>query len=246
MANNSPKFALNVWDFLKSLAVGALSQPVLILLTSIAAGHFDINWTEQWHLAVASIAGYLIKNYFSGKKEPPATGGGGGLSGIGSRSIAITAALIVTNVTFGQSMFKPLPLTPKPAAARAMVFNRAIIAPTDSLPNISEGHFKGFRFSGPDLAFAIPDFSIYTGLGIDYVTATADQTTGKWTYDFTIGPRIYGGANLGSPTVRAIGAVGIRATFLKGWLAIGAIYNLTTKKPQATMGNPAALIPGLN
>jgi hypothetical protein len=37
-----------------------------------------------------------------------------------------------------------------------------------------------------------------------------------------------------------------RATFFKGWLAIGAIYNLTLKKTQATVGNPAALIPGLN
>lgn len=140
-----------------------------------------------------------------------------------------------------QSIFKPLPLYHAPA--------KAIVGPTDSLPNISQGKFQGVRFAGPDIAFAVPDFSVYTGLGLDYVWAKADPTTGKWDYTTTIGPRVYGGANVGAPTVRAIraiGAVGIRVTLFKGWLALGAIYNLTTKKPQATIGNPAALIPGLN
>lgn len=245
MATTSPKYKLDVLDFLKSLAVASLSQPALVILTSLSAGHFKIDWTETWHLAVASAAGYLIKNYFSGPK-PPASGNSAGNSGVGAKAITVVIFLLVASTTFGQSMFRPLPLAPKALPARQPSFNRAIIGPTDSLPNISNGHFKGFRFSGPDLAFAVPDFSIYTGIGIDYVTATADQVTGKWVYDFTIGARVYGGADLGTPTVRTIGAVGIRATFLKGWLAIGAIYNLTTKKPQATIGNPAALIPGLN
>lgn len=153
-------------------------------------------------------------------------------------------ALLVSVCAFvqAQSIFKPLPLNIK----KGNIYGKVILLPTDSLPNISNGKFHGLRFAGPDLAFAVPDFSIYTGLGIDYVVAIADPGTGKWVYNFTIGPRVYGGANLGVPTVQAIGAVGIRATFFKGWLAIGAIYNLTTKKPQATVGNPAALIPGLN
>lgn len=150
--------------------------------------------------------------------------------------------LLIAGASFGQSIWKPLPVMP----ARGQVYTRSVILPTDRLPNISNGKFNGFRFAGPDLAFAVPDFSIYTGLGIDWVNAIADPTTGKWVYNFTIGPRVYGGANLGTPMVKAIGALGVRATFFKGWLALGAIYNLTTKKPQATMGNPAALIPGLN
>lgn len=242
MATTSPKFKLDVWDFLKSLAVASLSQPALVILTSLSAGHFNINWTETWHLAVASAAGYLIKNYFSGPKPPAASNS----VGKGAKVIPVVFCLLVASTSFGQSIFKPLPLISKSQPAGRPYLKKAIIGPTDSLPSISNGHFKGFRFSGPDLAFAVPDFSIYTGLGIDYVTATADPATGKWGYDFTIGARVYGGADLGTPTVRSIGAVGIRATFLKGWLAIGVLYNLITKKPQAAIGNPAALIPGLN
>lgn len=147
-------------------------------------------------------------------------------------------------IGYSQSMWKPLPSYHKPVASQ---FNsQALISPQDSLPSLSTGKFQGFRFSGPDLAFAVPDLSIYSGIGIDYTMATANPATGKWDYDFTIGPRVYGGANVGTPTVKTIAAVGVRATFFKGWIALGLIYNLTTKKPQATIGNPAALIPGLN
>ncbi len=240
MTITSPKFSLNTKDWLMGLLMAVLS-PALVLLTNLAAGNFNINWTEEWHLAASAGAAYLIKNFFSG---PTPTGPSP--LGVASKTAAILVGILLLSfVSQGQSMFKPLPITPK-HPPRAMNFNRAIIGPTDSLPNIKNGHFQGFRFAGPDLAFAVPDFSIYSGLGIDWVSATADPVTGKWNYTFTIGPRVYGGANLGVPTVQAIGAVGIRATFLKGWLAVGAIYNLTTKKPQATLGNPAALIPGLN
>lgn len=152
------------------------------------------------------------------------------------------ALLIFSTVAKSQSIFKPLPSF-KP---NKEVNKLGIVGPTDSLPSLATGKWNGVRFAGPDIVFAIPDFSVYTGIGLDYVWAKADTATGKWDYTFTIGPRVYGGANLGQPTVSAIGAIGVRATFFKGWLAIGAIYNLTTKKPQATIGNPAALIPGLN
>lgn len=156
----------------------------------------------------------------------------------------LVAILVLSSIFCqAQSMFKPLPPYKKPVATNRFA---RLILPGDTLPSLSTNKFQGFRFAGPDIAFAVPDFSIYTGLGIDYVWAVADQKTGKWDYAFTVGPRVYGGANLGEPTVRAIGGVGVRATLFNGWLAIGAIYNLTTKKPQATIGNPAALMPGLN
>jgi hypothetical protein len=239
MATTSPKFSLTIEDYLKGLAVASLSQPILVILTSFSAGHFDINWTEQWHLAVSSAAAYLIKNFFSGPK-PPVSGN----TGINGKVVAIVVLFsLLATLCKAQSIFRPLPTYKKPQVANRFA---RVTLPTDSLPALSTGKFQGFRFAGPDIAFALPDFSIYTGLGIDYVWAVADNTTGKWAYNYTVGPRVYGGANLGSPTVRAIGAVGIRATFFNGWLALGALYNLTLKKTQATIGNPAALIPGLN
>lgn len=123
---------------------------------------------------------------------------------------------------------------------------RSIVGPTDSLPSLSTNKWQGFRFAGPDIMFAIPDFSMWTGLGIDYVWAVANAATQKWDYNYTVGIRVTGGANLGSPTIRTLGGVGARITLLKGYLALGAIYNLTLKKSQAAIGNPAALIPGLN
>lgn len=61
----SKKFTLNWQDFLKSLVIASVSAPLLIILTSIAAGHFQINWVEEWHLAASSAAAYLLKNLFS-------------------------------------------------------------------------------------------------------------------------------------------------------------------------------------
>jgi hypothetical protein len=155
----------------------------------------------------------------------------------------LIAAIIFAGTTNAQSIFRALP----PYRAPSNKFNRAIIGPTDTLPSLSTGSWNGFRFSGPDVMAAIPDFSLYTGVGIDYILAKANPTTGKWSYTFTAGPRVYGGANLGTPgTVQAVAGVGVRLTFLNGLLAVGMIYNLTTKKAQGTIGNPAAIIPGLN
>jgi hypothetical protein len=239
---------VNWKDAVGAAIFAAISSPLLVILTAVSQGNFNIDWTTQWHVAVANLAAYLIRQYFSGPKDPMQTAvppSGPGISGSGPKSAAILIGLLVIS-TFarGQSMLKPLPLMPAKVPYPGRL--HAVLLPTDSVPAISNGKFQGFRFAGPDIAFAVPDFSVYTGFGIDWVSATANATTGKWSYNWTVGPRVYGGANLGVPTVQAIGAVGIRVTFFNGWLALGGIWNLTTKKAQATIGNPAALIPGLN
>jgi hypothetical protein len=154
----------------------------------------------------------------------------------------IIALLVVCGTMNAQSIFHSLP----PYKAPSNMMARSIVGPTDSLPSIATNKWQGFRFAGPDIMFAIPDFSMWTGLGIDYVWAVANAATQKWDYNYTVGIRVTGGANLGSPTIRTLGGVGARITLLKGYLALGAIYNFTLKKSQAAIGNPAALIPGLN
>lgn len=239
MATPSPKYSVNLKDAVEAALYAALSAPILVVLTSLSQGKFNINWTTLWQMAVSNLAAYLIKQYFSGPK-PPTSGSSAMVAKVAGLFIVLC---LLASLCKAQSIFKPLPGYKKPVPYNR--FSRVII-PTDSLPSLSTSKFQGFRFAGPDVAFAVPDFSIYTGLGIDWVIAVADPATGKWAYNFTIGPRVYGGANLSTPTVKTIGAIGIRATFFKGWLALGAIYNLTTQNPQATIGNPAALIPGLN
>lgn len=61
----SKQFWLNAYDFLKALAVAALSAPVSIALTSISQGQFAINWTQMWQLAAGSAAAYLLKNFLT-------------------------------------------------------------------------------------------------------------------------------------------------------------------------------------
>jgi len=157
--------------------------------------------------------------------------------------LLLISILFVGNID-AQSLWHGLP--PYKAPQKFNTFER-IVLPTDTLPSISTNKWNGLRLAGPDVMAALPDFTLYTGVGIDYVWATANTATGKWDYDYTIGLRVVGGANLPSPgSVKTVGGFGARATFFKGLLAVGAIYNLTLKKPQFAVGNPAALIPGLN
>lgn len=239
MPTTSPKYSVNLKDAIEAALYAALVSPFLVILTSFSAGKFDINWTAEWQMAVSNLAGYLIKKYFSGPKPPQ-----NGTGDLNNKMMPMVFVLVLlSGMCTAQSIWKPLPIPQRPMMPNR--FFRTTL-PTDSLPSLSLGKFQGFRFSGPDLAFAFPDFSAYTGVGIDYVWAVANNPTSKWDYQYTIGGRVYGGANLGSPTIRTLGAVGLRATFFKGWLALGALYNLTMKKTQGTIGNPAALIPPLN
>lgn len=104
MATTSPKFSLQALDFLKSLAVAALSQPILVILTSLAAGTFTINWTEQWHLAVSAGAAYLIKNFFSGVTPPTS-----GSSSVSKTIIIFLLCSSLIGSLSAQSIFKPIP-----------------------------------------------------------------------------------------------------------------------------------------
>lgn len=157
--------------------------------------------------------------------------------------LSIALLLILGTVANAQSIWSPLPPYKAPSNVRAM----AIVGPFDSLPSISTLKWQGVRLAGPDVMLALPDFSAWTGGGLDYVWAVANTTTNKWQYQYTAGIRVTGGINLPSPgSVQAIGGFGVRVTLFNGLLAVGGIYNLTLKHPQAAIGNPVALIPGLN
>lgn len=240
MTSPSSKFSLNWRDAIEGLLYAALCPAVLMIATSLANGQFKINWTEEWHTAAAAGATYLLKTFFSGPTPPSPT------NGSAAPKVIVLFLLIGALVSScgAQSLLKPLPLYRPPVVPGR--FLRAI-GPTDSLPSITTRQWQGLRLAGPDVAIALPDLSAYTGLGIDYVWATANQTTFKWDYDYTIGLRVRGGANLPSPgTVKAVGALGLRASFLKGLVAVELLYNLTLQHAQGAIGNPAAFIPGLN
>lgn len=156
----------------------------------------------------------------------------------------IVVLMSLCEMSSAQSLLHSLP--PYKPPVKKGLYSRSLL-PTDTLPALSANKWNGLRLAGPDVMAALPDFTLYTGVGLDYVWATANNATGKWDYDYTVGVRLIGGANLPSPgTVKAVGGFGVRMTFFKGLLAVGGIYNLTLKHAQAAVGNPVALIPGLN
>lgn len=61
----SKQFWLNARDYAKALAVASVTAPLSIILSSLSAGKFIIDWTAMWHLALASGAAYLLKNFFT-------------------------------------------------------------------------------------------------------------------------------------------------------------------------------------
>jgi len=139
------------------------------------------------------------------------------------------------------------PLPTWPGAKQYKPTNNYAHTVAVGLPSIATGKYNGFVLSGPDVIIAVPTFSIYTGIGVDYVMAVADSLSGKWSKNFTIGPRLYGGANMPIPgSVKAAGAIGVRVTFFDQLLAVGLLYDFTLRKAQTGVGNPAALFPTTN
>ena len=58
----SKQWRLNAYDCWKALIVAALSQPITLILTSLSAGKFDIEWKSMGIMAIGSAASYLLKN----------------------------------------------------------------------------------------------------------------------------------------------------------------------------------------
>lgn len=150
--------------------------------------------------------------------------------------------LLIGSVASAQSIFKPLPLAVKTEPSNTRTYALTFSNP----PASAVGTWQGLRLSGPDVMAALPDFTLYTGVGVDYEWDKADSA-GKWYTNSSVGLRVYGGANLSAPnSVQTVGALGIRVTFFNHLLAVGLLYNLTTKKAQGAVGNPAGLIPPIN
>lgn len=219
------------WKTTLAGLVAGLPMLIDALITAYNAGTFTGKTGTQ---TLASV-GIVILGFIA--KDHNVTGGT-----VAKILLPIVLLLSMTVAGNAQSLLHSLPPYKVQTAGRAHA-----IGITDTLPSLSANKWNGWRLGGPDIMLAIPDFTAYTGVGIDYVWATANTSTGKWNYDYTVGARLIGGANLSAPKgVQTVGGFGLRVTLFNGLLALGGIYNLTLKHAQAAVGNPAALIPGLN
>lgn len=62
------QFSLKVWDFLKGIYMAVGLPIIALILEQFQIGNFNLNWKELGYLAVANIALYLAKNYFTPTK----------------------------------------------------------------------------------------------------------------------------------------------------------------------------------
>jgi len=64
----SKQYSLKVRDFLKGALMAVLVPCLLIIQQSLDKGEFTFNWKAIGMTAVASFAGYLIKNFMDTPK----------------------------------------------------------------------------------------------------------------------------------------------------------------------------------
>lgn len=132
-----------------------------------------------------------------------------------------------------QSIWGPLG---KPATK-----DKAIVI-VDTLP-IPGTVFTGFRVDGPAVLYALPESTIYTGIGIDYEHDTYNTGTGRWYQNWAVGGLLLAGGQFAPVGVSGVTGVGIHVKLLNGFLTFGGIYNFTTKKVQGAVGPTANIVP---
>jgi hypothetical protein len=136
-----------------------------------------------------------------------------------------------------QSLFKPLP---KPANDKVSQFARSLsLSTTTPLPDST---FKGFRFTGPMVLYALPNSTIFTGIGFDFESDVYNSTTQKWSTTWAIAIGGYEGGQIAPSNVSAVTAVGLSVSFLNKLITVGILYNLSNKNFQGALGPQVNLI----
>jgi hypothetical protein len=140
------------------------------------------------------------------------------------KSILLLSILFISASVSAQSIFRPLPKLAKPNQ-----FARA----TTPLPDST---FSGFRFTGPMVLYALPNSTIFTGVGFDYEHDKYDATTQKWSTNWAIAIGGYEGGQFAPSNVSAVTAIGLSVAFLNKLITIGVLYNFSNKNFQGALG----------
>jgi hypothetical protein len=151
--------------------------------------------------------------------------------------------LLVLSVVFigscsAQSILKPLPKYVAPSR-----LDKIVIIDTLPVPITHDSTLAGFRLSGPMILYALPNSTVFTGMGIDYEHDTYKTATGRWYCDWAIAVGAYAGGQFAPTGVSGVTAVGLSVSFLNKFLTVGVLYNVTNKTFQGAIGPSANLIP---
>jgi hypothetical protein len=149
--------------------------------------------------------------------------------------------LAVAFTSNAQSLFAPLPKPKWPVPSHGLA-PRDVAPPNGATGTAIGNIYSGFRFDGPSVLVAIPDFTVYTGVGLSYEHDTYRDSTAKWYTDWSVAFKGYAGGQYAPGTVSGVTAVGLSVSFFNKLLTVGVLYNFMTKKAQAGAGPTVNLI----
>lgn len=151
----------------------------------------------------------------------------------GVKIVLLVACIGFFSPSKAQSVFKPLS---KPKQAYGISLYTRTAAPVDST-------FQGFRIGGPVVLLALPDLTVFTGVGIVYEHDTYRSGNSRYYKDWAVGISAVEGGQFAPNSLKAVTGLAAHVSFFDGFLTIGAIYNLTTQKAQGAIGPMTSLFP---
>lgn len=64
-AKTSSMFSVNWGDLLKGAIIAAITTPITIILESLNAGSFTVDWQHIGTIALAGFLSYIVKNFLT-------------------------------------------------------------------------------------------------------------------------------------------------------------------------------------
>jgi hypothetical protein len=83
---------------------------------------------------------------------------------------------------------------------------------------------------------ALPDFSVFTGVGGDYEQDTYDSATGKYYTNWAAGLAAFAGGQFAPTSISGVTAAGVFVSFFNKLVTVAGFYNFQTQKIQAGIG----------
>jgi hypothetical protein len=208
---------------LSGIVIGA--YPVYdALYSAFVSGQFKGKHGLELALGIGVIAlGVLAKD----RPTPPPT-----------KMLIVLALSSAFSSSKAQSIWKPIP---RPDAHSLPVAIKRFRATSLSIE--LDSVFQGLRIGGPTVLVALPDFTVFTGVGIEYQHSTFSVTSGRWVKQWGIGASLFAGGQFAPANIRSATAAGVHLSFLDGFLTVGLLYNITTRKIQEATGPMTQLFP---
>lgn len=210
---SSAQWRLNAYDFGKALLVAACSQPITLILTSISAGHFNIDWKAMGLMALGSAASYLLKNFIAPAQTV-------------SSSTRMIIALVVggallSPAAHAQSPFKAIPKVISYQATNP--FAKAAIAVKDS-------SVSAWRIVSVAAAYAEPGNILMAGVGYGFQHLSWDYDAQKWVCKWSVSPVAFAGGSVAPSTPASVMSIGILGGINNNLVMAGPVYNFGTKQ----------------